>query len=495
MGIPSRSTMQIEPNWMSPWAFGAAILAGLLVAADAVNLRSGRSEGREQFFAFDYSQHGQDWMAGMCTSRTRQSPIDLPAGAATTGVFTYKYELVQQPFDFLNNGHSFAADFGGAGYGGITYNGAWYSLLNINVHSVSEHSWAGVKTPLELHLVHKHYANENLLIVAIGIESPTPLATLTASLLQSNASVVGRQVPIVGVDLTYVEPPSTDPDFNAALQPLVKAKPPATNMKVSVPMDSKSFMDISTYMAAGEFYEYAGSLTAPPCTEIATWLVRKDFIKASDKQVLYLHDALYKTTADFGNYRALMPLNSRVIGLLQATLEDRPQSQQEEPSYGPPMHNEREFRAMKWSMDAMNIAEGATKYIKDLDTRLRNAASAHAEAMSAVLPPMDALSPAGEYPVAAQPSVSQYNKASPIQMDETAKAMAQSLANTAREQIEDATEEIRREAKQVALKAALEAAGVVQSGGNVGALPVAGTISVPSGLAASPAGPPPPMVR
>ena len=40
------------------------------------------------------------------------------------------------------------------------------------------------------------------------------------------------------------------------------------------------------------------------------------------------------------------------------------------------MQSDREFRAMKWSMDAMTIAKGATDYVKDLDMRLRNAAQA-----------------------------------------------------------------------------------------------------------------------
>merc|ERR1719247_870790 len=166
----------------------SVLLAAVVATAAAVHLRSSRQKAGEQFFQFDYSQHGEDWMAGTCSSRQRQSPIDLPATAPNSGLFEYKYEVITAPFDFFNNGHSFSADFAGLGYGGITYNDAYYSLMNLNIHSVSEHSWGGVKKPLELHLVHKHYANENLLIVAIGVESATPLPQLVPKFLQLNAS-------------------------------------------------------------------------------------------------------------------------------------------------------------------------------------------------------------------------------------------------------------------------------------------------------------------
>ena len=49
---------------------------------------------------------------------------------------------------------------------------------------------------------------------------------------------------------------------------------------------------------------------------------------------------------------------------------------------GPNPRTDREFRAMKWAKDALEVATGATNYIRDLDQRLRKAALAHARALA-----------------------------------------------------------------------------------------------------------------
>merc|ERR1719162_102883 len=168
----------------------------------------------------------------------------------------------------------------------------------------------------------------------------------------------------------YTPPQETEPMFNPTLQAFLKTPPPPINMKVRVQADSAHAFDLNELMKGGNFYDYAGSLTAPPCAETATWLVRKESIKASDHQVLFLHDAVYKTTADYGNFRSLMPLNGRVIGMRQGILEDLA------PTAAPaviipdrPQQSDREYRAMKWAQDAMTIANHATAYVKDLDNR------------------------------------------------------------------------------------------------------------------------------
>merc|ERR1719263_911130 len=251
-------------------------------------------------------------------------------------------------------------------------------------------------------------------------------------------------------------------------------------------MSPRQPLDLTPFFQGGMFFEYASSLTAPPCAEIATWLVRKDPIKASDKQVLYLHDSVYKTTADFGNYRSLMPLNGRVISMRQGLLEDLPPTAAPPvPMPGRPQQSDRECRAMKWAMDAMVIAKSATDYVKDLDSRLRNAAQAHANALAPQLEPLTVngqvivAGNAANDAVAAAESAVAAGKAGPaggaamqpLEMQKTAETMARTLANAAREEIEDATREISKKAKEVAVEAAKEAANLVMSGnGNVGAL-------------------------
>jgi len=474
-------------------AFHVLVLGDLLVSTGSVSLRNVRHDAVDggQFFSYDYSKHGQDWVAGQCSSRARQSPVDLPAALPVTNVFDYKYEPIITAFDLMNTGKTFSADMAGLGYGGVTYDNAWYQLLNINIHSLSEHAWAGMQMPLELHLVHQRYDGNGLLVVAIPIESPTLTAAAMAAagmagmphaaFLQSNTSAasdlfatLAKQVPYPA-GRSYAEPPATEPMFNPLLQAFLKVQPPAVNMKVSVPANGMQAYDLNTLMQGGHFYEYAGSLTAPPCAEIATWLVRKDSIKASDKQLMYLHDAIYKTTADFGNYRSLMPLNGRTIAMRMARFEEA------FVTIAPPVQvekwvNPREVNAMKWAVDAMKMAKASTDYVKNLDMRLRNAAQAHAAALAPQPEPLSvhgqlAIAGGAVQPGAAVPILPVAVYQPPLQMENMAETMARNLATTATKEINDASVEISKQSKDAATNAARAAAGLVgPAHGSQGAL-------------------------
>lgn len=478
-------------------ALHVVTFAELLVAGGSVNLRRHEGSSSEQFFAYDYSKHGQDWAAGNCASRSRQSPIDLPTAAAVTGTFAYKYSPIVEPFEFMNNGHAFSAELAGLGYGGITYENAWYNLLNVNIHSLSEHSWNGVQMPVELHLVHKRYDGEALLVVAIAVESPllTGAAMAAAAAAQAQAAAMagraffqlnasGYQAPLpppppvapYAAGTGYLPPPANEPMFNPTIQAFLAVESPPMNMKVQVPRNYQQPYNLNLLMGGANFYEYAGSLTAPPCAEIVTWLVRQDTVKASDKQVMYLHDMIYKTTADFGNYRSLMPLNGRTVTMRQGLLEDQlPTVGPAVPMPGKPQQSDREFRAMKWAMDAMVIAKSATDYVKDLDSRLRNAAQAHANALAPQLEPL--MGPNGQVVQVGgtRPPMPGMNgmptlmppaplPPSPLQMQKTAETMARTLADAARQEIEDATTEISQRSKEAAMQAAAEAANMVLTG-------------------------------
>merc|ERR550537_957167 len=136
-----------------------------------------------------------------------------------------------------------------------------------------------------------------------------------------------------------------------------------------------------------------------------------------------------------------MPLNGRIISLRQSTLEDLPPTASPPvPMPGHPQQSDREFRAMKWAMDAMTIAKSATDYVKDLDSRLRSAAQAHANALAPQLEPLtvngQVVVPSGAAAAAAAsanglPTVAPgVGKAmSPMQMQNTAETMARTLAS------------------------------------------------------------------
>lgn len=436
---------------------------------------------------------------GSCTSRSRQSPIDLPTPPASIGSFSYKYLGASTPFEIANNGHTLFADFAGLGYGGITYDNVWYDLLNINVHAKSEHTVRGRHTPIELHLVHKRYDSDALLIVAIPVNCTSPPPDIpedvppTSSVFLQSAVVTGearrtaltsavsggiaqsvlaqvgglrssRQVPVSSStpasDLPYTPPAETDPNFNPAVQAFLKVEPPPVNMKGIVPGDEVNPLELNPLLGGETFYDYAGSMTAPPCVEIVRWLVRSQPVIASDAQVWQLHDRIYKMTADFGNYRAVMPLNGREIIMRQSVMEDRPPVQVVVPSIPTAHQTNRELRSMKWAKDALHIAQSSASYIKDLDMRLRRAAEAHANALAPQEMSSSTVGPA---------TVSQTVSVTPhIDLERTAIDMAHTIGEAAKQAIADASRQIESNARITALDAARQAAQMVMSG----ALPV-----------------------
>jgi carbonic anhydrase len=397
-----------------------------------------RTGGRQKAkdFAFDYSHHGEDWVQGSCASRERQSPIDFSEdhfNAPATGKLSFNYQLVSSGFEIANSGHSIVADFAGLGYGGVTYENSWYNLLNVNLHSESEHTFSGVHKPMELHMVHKRYDGDALLVIAVLVDA----------------------MPFVGQPGNATVDPR-EKDFNPTLQFFTQQTPPVLNQKVVSMASDVNQLDMNKLIDGGTYFEYAGSLTAPPCSELVTWFVRRDPIRASTGQYHLLKSALYEMTADYGNFRVAMPINGRPIAVRTAIREEPPP----EPPVmnipiGPNPRTDREFRAMKWAKDALEVATGATDYIKDLDQRLRKAALAHARALAPDLTDMISTPP----PATPPPLGPSGPSASDIEA--TAAHMAQSISEAAGAAIADAKEQIAAEAKKAAAAAAEKTAQMI----------------------------------
>jgi len=119
----------------------------------------------------------------MCSSRDRQSPInfdlEMMAQPPTTKLI-YKYQQVRSSFEVNNDGKTLAADFAGLGYGGVTYEGSWYNLFNANIHAESEHTFNGVHAPVEIHLVHKKYDDDKMLVIALPVGTALSVAGVPA---------------------------------------------------------------------------------------------------------------------------------------------------------------------------------------------------------------------------------------------------------------------------------------------------------------------------
>merc|ERR1719253_1649396 len=61
------------------------------------------------------------------------------------------------------------------------------------------------------------------------------------------------------------------------------------------------------------YFQYRGSLTAPPCSEQVTWLVRKTPLFASRSQIEAFRISILEANSNFNNARSVMPLMGRSI--------------------------------------------------------------------------------------------------------------------------------------------------------------------------------------
>eukprot|EP00397_Hematodinium_sp_SG-2012_P040248 GEMP01044065.1.p1 GENE.GEMP01044065.1~~GEMP01044065.1.p1 ORF type:complete len:377 (+),score=104.57 GEMP01044065.1:150-1280(+) len=141
-------------------------------------------------------------------------------------------------------------------------------------------------------------------------------------------------------------------------------------------------IDLNALIAKFDFFQYAGSLTLPPCSP-ATWLVQNGHITAPIETITPVFAAVKKLSNGFGNYRAVQALAQRPVLLLSPLPADRgilPKSLSNEDGYWSPTAHvlERESKVVQPAKDAITIAKAAADYAKGLDERLKNSANEHA---------------------------------------------------------------------------------------------------------------------
>lgn len=140
---------------------------------------------------------------------------------------------------------------------------AEFELTGIHFHSLSEHTVDGRHSPMEMHLVHRR-TSYDLTVIAVMIEEGEENALLAPawSALPADASAPPRTVVL---DLRRLLP---------------------SNLA---------------------HYEYSGSLTTPPCSEVVHWIVLRQPLHMSIAQI----EAFRAVFAQ--NYRPVQPLNGRVV--------------------------------------------------------------------------------------------------------------------------------------------------------------------------------------
>jgi len=215
----------------------------------------------------------------VCASGREQSPIDLSGAEEVSGTqlehligeVIVNFDRRSEILDLIDNGHTIQvtpdAEFG------LMIDGTRFALAQFHFHSPSEHAIEGVHYPLEAHFVMSNSEGQLAVLGVLYKEGEhDPAFDLIVSNLPDN---VGDARHLENLELDI-----------GALRPLPDV-----------------------------FYEYAGSLTTPPCTENVRWFVIAEPEELSADQIEAISSHLHD------NARPLQPLNERE--LLRVTAEDR----------------------------------------------------------------------------------------------------------------------------------------------------------------------------
>jgi len=329
----------------------------------------------------------------MVMSPPTPPPMIVPGcGPQPLGAFFFKYDRAEKPLTIQNNGHTISTDLKGHGLGSITWDGYIFDVLSVNFHVHSEHTFNGEEMPLELHIVHREPETDHVLVVAVPFqEFPSG-----ASFLQRNGR--GRRGSLRGLlgtpfdvknagniaDITDMseeeedlimpstrsgakEPKPSDPGFSEILANLMTYPLPQDGEEKSVPLRAGP-VDLLTELIGGPtkmpqgYFQYRGSLTAPPCSEQVTWLVRKEPLQASRTQIEVLRIAIMQANSNFNNARSVMPLMGRHILYRLAVEGDPPPPPNRPVEPGEePLERNVEFRGVSAAKEAVTKAMEAAR--------------------------------------------------------------------------------------------------------------------------------------
>ena len=196
-----------------------------------------------------------------CARGSEQSPINL-TGARSRSQPPIEFDYGPRAAEIVNTGHTIQVNV--AAGSGISIDDIRYELVQFHFHRGSEHTVAGVRFPLELHLVRR---SQDGALAVIGV------------LYHAGAA-------------------------NQALGPIWDLLPSEPDTAAALP----DTLDLAELLPERRTtWRYAGSLTTPPCTEGVSWAVMTEPMSLSEAQIKAFR-AIYD-----GNYRPVQPVNDRLL--------------------------------------------------------------------------------------------------------------------------------------------------------------------------------------
>ncbi|MFC7421674.1 carbonic anhydrase [Iodobacter arcticus] len=196
----------------------------------------------------------------LCAEGKEQSPINITTSYAQE-MDKIKFSYGMTKITVINNGHTIQLNIDPGSF--IEALGSKYQLLQFHFHTPSEEAIGGLRYPMVAHLVHK--SEEGKLAVV-------------AALIQQGAQD----------------------------NPLIEAfwdKIPSEHNETRT-FDKLTYSPAALLPLDQSFYTFMGSLTTPPCSEGVRWLVMKNPLSISARQI--------------ARFQKEFPMNARPIQAINA---------------------------------------------------------------------------------------------------------------------------------------------------------------------------------
>ncbi|XP_070307294.1 carbonic anhydrase 7 isoform X1 [Odocoileus virginianus] len=271
--------------------------AGLRVGKGAVSLAE---FARRSVQAFELAGPSHWHKLYPIAQGDRQSPINIISSQAVYSPSLKPLEISYESCTSLsiaNNGHSVQVDFNDSDDRTVVSGGPLdgpYRLKQFHFHwgkkhgVGSEHTVDGKSFPSELHLVHwnaKKYST-----FGEAASAPDGLA-------------------VVGV---FLETGDEHPSMNRLTDALYMVRFKGTKAQFSC-FNPKCLLPASRH-----YWTYPGSLTTPPLSESVTWIVLREPIRISERQMEKFRSLLFTSEEDerihmVNNFRPPQPLKGRVV--------------------------------------------------------------------------------------------------------------------------------------------------------------------------------------
>ena len=237
-------------------------------------------------FVFSYLDYTEANWPQTCTTGRRQTPIDF-SKSINYRIDSNYVKLLERNYNSLSGQLSVRGEKS-FGFNMTNQGTLWieknsiryrYNLIDIHIHVKSEHTFNGLSTDFEMHLVHQKDMD------------------YVRNLTRLDASDEINSLLVVGILFN-----ATSSEDNSFIQKLgFDTLAPVSNININDLVDVKE-----------GFYHYLGSLTTPPCDEVVNWIVLSNIQTISFAQNNVIKRWIEKYYP-IGNARRTLPLNDRIV--------------------------------------------------------------------------------------------------------------------------------------------------------------------------------------